>query len=294
MLTLTLENIPHNLYYSVTTSDFARIHSRGCGRSLSSPNIQHLARSRTEWLKGRRRNNLLRTVVIYSMHRKVRLCQKLQLKPVLRDRKDARSGRRKTTICHNLNRTLTMVYSPYTQAPVKVYIGTDKILHFLPKHLVPHSWVQNAELYFPSLDAEIGHTLVHFIFTGMYATLYIHAESPVVHLRRALRVYIAARSYVLPELQQLALRDIKRHAEKMDLSDIIEAIRDDFKETPLESDFHAYLITKMIVVFNSDRTVFMSERFFESSIGTSLTKFVMQKAIALFQEERFETAAGEC
>jgi hypothetical protein len=77
-----------------------------------------------------------------------------------------------------------MIHSPYTQAPVKVYVGTDKVVHFVPR--------QDAQLYLPTLEAEIGHTLVHFLYTGVYATLHIGAEIPAVQLRRAVRVNIAA------------------------------------------------------------------------------------------------------
>jgi hypothetical protein len=180
---------------------------------------------------------------------------------------------------------LTDLYSPYTEAPVRVFIGADKVVHFVPRHLMPESWLQDAELHFPSLEAEIGHTLVHFLYTGVYATLHVGARTPAVQLRQALRVYVAASTYALPELRRLAMRDLERHAELMELPEVIEVFRDDFEKVPFESDLHVYLLRKITAAFNNDRTIFKSEKFFENPSGATLTKFAMQKAMALFLDE---------
>jgi hypothetical protein len=225
-------------------------------------------------------------------HHRVRPSQMPQPKLVQKDQEEALSQSyrhltrlRTTAFDRNIDTVLTVIHSPYTQAPVKVYIGADKIVHYLPRHLVPHSWVHNVGLYFPSLEAETGHTLVHFLYTGLYATLDTGAESSAVQLRRALRVYIAASTYTLSELRRLAMQEIERHTENMNLPDTMEAIRDDFEKVPIESQFHAYLLTKMTAAFHNDRTVFKSERLFKIPGDTALTRFAMQKAMALFQDE---------
>jgi hypothetical protein len=150
---------------------------------------------------------------------------------------------------------------------------------------MPESWLQGAELHFPNLEAEIGHTLVHFLYTGVYATLHVGARTPAVQLRQSLRVYIAASTYALPELRRLAMQDLERHAELMELPEVIEVFRDDFEKVPFESDLHVYLLRKITAAFNNDRTVFKSEKFFETPSGATLTKFAMQKAMALFLDE---------
>jgi hypothetical protein len=150
---------------------------------------------------------------------------------------------------------------------------------------MPKTWLQDAELHFPSLEAEIGHTLVHFLYTGMYATLHVGARTPAVQLRQSLRVYIAATTHTLPELRRLAMRDLERHADLMELPEVIEVFSDDFEKVPFESDLHVYLLRKITAAFNKNRTVFKSEKFFDNLSGANLTKFAMQKATALFLDE---------
>ncbi|KAH6613158.1 hypothetical protein C7974DRAFT_405259 [Boeremia exigua] len=54
--------------------------------------------------------------------------------------------------------------SPYAKVPVKLLIGADETVHYVPRHLLPPGWSKTGlEKKFSLLDLEeaTGHTLIH-------------------------------------------------------------------------------------------------------------------------------------
>jgi hypothetical protein len=131
------------------------------------------------------------------------------------------------------------------------------------------------------VEAKIGHIIVHFLYTGVYQTLSSGSESWSLQLRRALRVYIAADTYALPGLQQLAKREIIRNAENLDIPGVFEAVRADFEKLSAKGWFHEYLQERIAATFEEDFTVFKSENILNSLDSTALHKFAIENVLAL-------------
>lgn len=117
----------------------------------------------------------------------------------------------------------------------------------------------------------------------MYETLETDPEPTFLQLRRALRVFAAANTYDLPELQKLASREMERHAENLEIPAIFEAIGPDFEKLPAESWVHAYLDRKITTAFEEDFTGFPIDKIFKRLDDISLMRFGTMKILLLFQ-----------
>lgn len=171
-------------------------------------------------------------------------------------------------------------YSPYSEPPVKVYIGANKTLYYVPRHLSPSRWKSRGHIDSPNIQAEIGHTLVHFLYTGTYTTGSARTRSASHQLRRALSVYRAASSHDLPKLQQLAEREMEEASEVLDVAAVIESVRDSF--TKLGS--RTWVRNKIITAFERDCAAIKSDQLLART-DTAMTRFLIEVVMGLFQEK---------
>lgn len=83
---------------------------------------------------------------------------------------------------------------------------------------------QDPEL--PTISEEIGHVIVHYLYTNKYESLKPQGADKlakqIVELKTAIKVYIFARAYELPDLVRLAERNIEKFGDGMALPTLLE------------------------------------------------------------------------
>ncbi|KAH8894684.1 hypothetical protein GQ53DRAFT_839658 [Thozetella sp. PMI_491] len=109
--------------------------------------------------------------------------------------------------------------SPYTGASVRIHFMKDAtsatlpqpFLSKFPKLPLPSLWSDAAQL---DISQDIGHVLVHHLFTGTYQCLRPNKsssyESLVTEFTTSIQVYNFAREYEIPSLEALAKGEIER------------------------------------------------------------------------------------
>lgn len=178
---------------------------------------------------------------------------------------------------------LTDTYSSYTVPPATLHIGPDKIAYFVPKNFLPAEWIDcssQEQFHLPDVDIQTGHTLVHYMYKGIYESSAANASTGSLYactkLKAALLVYITTCDHNLPGLRLLATHEIQEHGSRLDLVDILDTIDCDFSKLCQESWVHGYLRQKAKMAFEQDHTVFTSEAILRNLNDTALLKFLMQ------------------
>jgi hypothetical protein len=138
----------------------------------------------------------------------------------------------------------------------------------------------------PEIDLETGHTLVHYLYTGTYEAL--NDSTPSLGLKHALSVYMAAMKAGPDSLHLLAIREFQAHAEKLNIFEIFDAIKADFKDlASLESDgwIHGFMRKKTQEAFEHDHRVFKNEALLKTLDNVTLAKVVMTWVIEMYDDK---------
>ncbi|KAL5115421.1 hypothetical protein ACEQ8H_006721 [Pleosporales sp. CAS-2024a] len=138
--------------------------------------------------------------------------------------------------------------------------------------------MEQVQLY--DVDIGTGHTFVHYFYTGLYEGINNESEYTMlttsIKLRQALSVYLATIKYDIPNLNELAVSEMEKHASRLDLVEFLGAIGEGFQSLGTESWVHGYLAQKAKAAFEEDHTVFTSEAFLETLDNSKVSKFMMR------------------
>ncbi|KAJ4993143.1 hypothetical protein SVAN01_01495 [Stagonosporopsis vannaccii] len=204
--------------------------------------------------------------------------------------------------------------SPYTSSPITLYFGVDRQRYYVQDALlkklenlpVPRPWT--FEIVFEDVDADTGHTLIHFLHAGAYQTLdktdgenVEVAENEVVisEFQKAVRVSEAATKYGLPALQQLAQAEMDRRGTKMNLHDALRALSEDSVAKYIDENgwLQDYVSEKVRSAFGLESETFLGQDFFEQISSHTLTKILAKNVVNLYKERlsdlQKERMAGE-
>jgi hypothetical protein len=150
------------------------------------------------------------------------------------------------------------------------YIVPEFLVKQSPKWLAPTHWpgIFGRTIELPRVDEDIGHTLVHFLFSGEYQTLKPEgASGPLnnaLEYRRAILVYYAAREYKLDGLVDHAKRKMEVYSEDLSIFQILDITSDVYSELPDgETWFPDYLKTQIKEAFTLNETIFAQEEFLD-------------------------------
>lgn len=153
----------------------------------------------------------------------------------------------------------------------------------MPPHLLPSSWIESGSqerLYFPDVDVQTGHTLVHYLYTETYETPATGSER--IKLKAALLVFIATSNHNLTGLKHLASREIDAQGLDLNLFEVLDIIDDDFTHLCPNSWVHKYLHQKARIAFCIDDRVFTNEAFLQDLNNTALIKFMTRCIVNLY------------
>ncbi|EAU30032.1 predicted protein [Aspergillus terreus NIH2624] len=152
--------------------------------------------------------------------------------------------------------------SPYSTETIFLYIGSSEYSvpeYYLRQYSQLSSRSGSAQIL-ESVDPDIGHTLVHYLYTGTYETLRCSSsEGPrrAIEFRRSVHVYHAARMYEIDGLVQYAKEYMRRFDDAATLFDILDVGREVFSKLPEdETWFQEYIEEKMNSALEADQESF--------------------------------------
>ncbi|KAJ0414776.1 hypothetical protein BJY00DRAFT_294565, partial [Aspergillus carlsbadensis] len=178
--------------------------------------------------------------------------------------------------------------SPYEHPIATVYIGTKKFgipLYYLQRvpyfeRHVDFNSTSAREIVLGDVYEDIGHTLIHFLFTGRYETLYA-GHSLATEYRRSALAYLAARRYELDGLEEIARQQLEHFGPHVELRTVLETAREVFPDLPSdEAWFRIYLKEHFSTSFDESRDFFQREEF-TNAIGqnTEFDRIIMQLTV---------------
>jgi hypothetical protein len=158
----------------------------------------------------------------------------------------------------------------------------------------------------PEVDDDIGHTLIHYLYTGTYQTLRQNPTcgipSRVIEYKRSVLAYHAALCYGFDGLADLAREYMQTFDKDVPLFDIIALGRKYFPRVTEDTWYSNYITRKIMASFDADEEIFLQEEFFEGFgeaapefdkfLGKIMAKAYAQK-ISLIREASFLNRVDE-
>ncbi|KAF1970877.1 hypothetical protein BU23DRAFT_364397, partial [Bimuria novae-zelandiae CBS 107.79] len=187
---------------------------------------------------------------------------------------------------------------PYARNPITINIGPAPVMYYVPWHLLKSTnWSTvpaGREIRLPTMSADTGHILVHYLYTGTYQTLDSKisgiAQQPQLALKQALLVYRVSVTHTLDGLEQLARQQIEEHSASIDLKTIVNITS---SKLPKKTE-PTYLKDKTQKAFEKDHTVFADDAFCASLCKKSkLNDYVMCHVVKLLSEKLTQALAGK-
>lgn len=118
----------------------------------------------------------------------------------------------------------------------------------------------------PEVNEDVGHTLVHYLYTGTFQKLQSLEEDDdlTAELKKNVHLYGVAAKYGLAGLKGLALEKIQNNEGLVGIFDILETIKE-ASMTLLKDNLglKPYIKRELKAAFESDNTLFGKERFIE-------------------------------
>jgi len=201
--------------------------------------------------------------------------------------------------------------SQYTEPALTFLIGPNRKSYTVPQFLARQclDWLSQPSAFstystysafgttkrlvveLPEVDEDIGHTLVHFLYTGTYQTLKPQgSQGPPessTEYRRALLAYCTARLYKLDGFIDHAIKTIELFDKDLLISQIL-AITSDVYPKFLKDEiwFPDYLKSKIQAAFKADETIFAQEQFLSHiGKGTAFTKALVTIMVGIYMEK---------
>lgn len=170
------------------------------------------------------------------------------------------------------------MHSPYLTTLVSLLIGPKKARFRVPRAFLsespqwsrPHSpefsgWSDEDNIDLPGVNEEVGHTLVHYLYTGTFQKLQSPEDDDLTaELKNNVHLYGIATNYGLVGLKELALEKIQTQEGLGDIFDTLVAIKEASKTLPQDDlGLKPYIKKELKAALESDDTLFEKERFLE-------------------------------
>ncbi|KAK1141323.1 hypothetical protein N8T08_009230 [Aspergillus melleus] len=210
-------------------------------------------------------------------------------------------------------------YCPYEGRPVTVLIGPSKKCYTIPRPLVDkfpylrtrlqtgpqsgyHYYGMQEENIFATItlsdvDEDIGHTLMHFLYTGNFQTVKISSgyDQPkrTREYTRCVLAYRAAVTYRLDALEDLAKQYMETFDSNLIIFEIISLARENFAIITKDGWYSDYLTARILAAFDADDRIFQQEEFFEGFGNSSEFDKFLAKTIVLAYSQKLSVLQCE-
>ncbi|KAI9730735.1 MAG: hypothetical protein M1834_005704 [Cirrosporium novae-zelandiae] len=197
--------------------------------------------------------------------------------------------------------------SPYLSQPISLLIGPTHVPYHVLKDFLYQSPILADACKFNAwtielsdVDEDLGHTVVHYLYTGTYQTLKSRDASGDATSRnnteykRSIRLYYVARTYSLRGLELLAKNNIIRLEKGVPISEFLDAAEDVFPRLPRrEVWFVEYLKKRINEAFEEDETLFTTQVFLGRFGKVGRFDKVLAQIVIETYSKRIERMAGK-
>lgn len=165
--------------------------------------------------------------------------------------------------------------SPYEGKAVTVLIGSSGKRYTIPENLLSKAATLpsyqdvsgSPAVILSDVDEDIGHTIMHYLYTGNYETVKPPSTSELprraTEYTRSVFAYRIAVRHGLDGLTEHAKRYIQIFDKEVSIIDIISLGRKAFPKISEEPWFSEYLTARITASFEADEGIFQREQFFE-------------------------------
>ncbi|KAE8371620.1 hypothetical protein BDV26DRAFT_298632 [Aspergillus bertholletiae] len=144
---------------------------------------------------------------------------------------------------------------------------------------------QPSAIRLPDVDEDIGHTLMHYLYTGDFQTLKAPSKCDMSkrtkEYTRSVLTYRTALAYGLKPLEDHAKRYMEIFDPHIQIFDIIRLARRDFPKISDNQWYSDYLSARILAAFDTNEDIFLSEQYFKGFGGTPEFDTFLGKTIAL-------------
>ncbi|PYI09399.1 hypothetical protein BO78DRAFT_337472 [Aspergillus sclerotiicarbonarius CBS 121057] len=185
--------------------------------------------------------------------------------------------------------------SPYSTSIIQIIIGGNQYgvpeyyLRPYPRLSPSYSWHR------PSLDdinQDIGHTLIHFLYTGTYQTIAPSINDPYVNPRsrefeRSVYAYQAARRYNITGLEDIAREYMFTFDDSVTTLEILNIARKVYATLPSDDAwFETFIRDKLVSAFELDGLQFRKD-IEQYGVGTEIKfdQFLMAAVMEIYSQK---------
>ncbi|KAI9752010.1 MAG: hypothetical protein M1835_001139, partial [Candelina submexicana] len=167
--------------------------------------------------------------------------------------------------------------SPYVTPAFTLLIGPSRIQYTVLQEFLRQcpEWAHicrsnpwSRTIVLPAMNEDIGHTLVHYLYTGTYQTLKPRDVSGeverITEYKRNVQLYCAAKTYGLGGLELLVKGNIENFEETISIFNLLDIAEEAYEK--LSDDevwFTDHLAKELKVAFNTDETLFSRQCFLD-------------------------------
>ena len=147
----------------------------------------------------------------------------------------------------------------------------------------------------PEVDESIGHTLVHYLYTGNYETLDLgHWSKELKAYKISVRSYCVARKYGLGGLVELAQKQVENISKGISIFDMLDIAREVYKKLPDDETWFAFYLKEEIkAAFKKDGELFTSGAFLKRVGGVKkLDKFLVKSIAEIYSDLLVSASKG--
>ncbi|KAL2809922.1 hypothetical protein BJX63DRAFT_434779 [Aspergillus granulosus] len=191
--------------------------------------------------------------------------------------------------------------SPYSSETVYIYIGENRTQYAVPKGIletrapslpaVDDGW-NGSEVKLPNVHEDVGHTLIHFIFTNEYQPWPGAAAAIPQDAKReftqGVLTFSAAMEYKIDRLKDCAWHEITRHRNTLSVFDIASVFRTHWAILSNNGFLTGQLVAKVVDTFSSNNRIFQDERFIELFGGPPEFDKCLAKVMAILLTHKID------
>ncbi|KAL5334278.1 hypothetical protein BJX70DRAFT_22716 [Aspergillus crustosus] len=165
--------------------------------------------------------------------------------------------------------------SPYAGLGVTILIGRQENEYIVPLNIASQfpslqrsrDKEDSRTMRFPEVDEDIGHTFIHFLYTGDYQTLKPSStrDMPMraIEYSRSVLAYHAGLRYGLDGLADHGRKYIQIFDRDVQIFDILAVGRKYFPRITENPWFSEYLTSKIMAIFETNEEIFQQEEFYK-------------------------------
>lgn len=150
-------------------------------------------------------------------------------------------------------------------------------------------------IWLTEIDEDVGHTLVHYLYTGEYQTLRKSKHKRHTEYKRSVLVYCAASNLEMVGLGDMALGHMEHFANSVDIYQILNMAKMVYSKMPCwDVWYYDHIETRLEAAFHADESIFEKPEFLNCFGGDrELDKVMVETMVSLYGKKTSISERGD-